>query len=91
MLVSAVLTDHLTAAVAGIVATATALFALVEASSGETIGIGSVTALVVTVMGVVFRTQQQQILSQRVDMARMARRIEHLEHELDMRRGGHVG
>lgn len=91
MVISAIVTHHLAAAVAGIVAAATALFALVEASSGETIGIGSVTALVVTVMGIVFRTQQQQIRSQRVDMARMARRIEHLEHELDMRRDGHAG
>jgi hypothetical protein len=88
MLISTVLTQHLAPAVAGTSGTAAVLFAVVDGATTETIGIGSVVALMVGVMGLVFRTQQQQIRSQRYDMDHMAKRILHLEAELDARRRG---
>lgn len=88
MLISAVVTHHLGAAVAMIAASTTVLFSVVEAASTETVGIGTVVALLVTIVGMVFRTQQQQIRSQRNDMDHMANRIMHLEAELDHRRRG---
>lgn len=91
MLISTVLTQHLTAAVAGTSGAAAMLFAVVDGATTETLGIGSVVALMVGVMGLVFRTQQQQIRSQRHDMDHMAKRILHLEAELDARRRGGAG
>lgn len=87
LLVSLVLQDHLVATVGVITAASAGLFAIIDATTTETWGVGGVVAVMVTLVGVVFRTQQQQIRSQRVDMDHMAKRIQHLEAELDYRRG----
>ena len=88
MLITAVFTNHLGSAVAVISTSTAVMFSVIESASTETIGIGSVVALMVTIVGMVFRTQQQQIRSQRNDMDHMANRIMHLESELDRRRRG---
>jgi hypothetical protein len=82
-----VLQYHLVAAVGVVTAASAVLFTVIESTTTEAWGVGSVVALMVTLVGIVFRTQQNQLKAQRVEMDRMARRIAHLESELDMRRG----
>jgi len=60
--------------------------------AGLTIGIGSAGAVILAMVGLVFRTQQQQIRQQRFEMDRLTRRISYLEQELDaLRRSGWNG
>ena len=89
MLVSTALTHHAAAVIAGSGIAVGGLYAAVDAASTQTIGLGSAGALMLAMVTLVFRTQQQQIRAQRWDMARMARRIAALEEQLDgVRRDG---
>ena len=85
MLVSTALTHHAAAVIAGSGIAVGGLYA----ASTQTIGLGSAGALMLAMVTLVFRTQQQQIRAQRWDMATMAQRIAALEKELDgVRRDG---
>ena len=89
MLISTALTHHAVAVITGSSVAVAGLYAAVDAASTQTIGLGSAGALMLGMVTLVFRTQQQQIRSQRWDIARMTRRIQLLEDQLDgLRRYG---
>ncbi|MFN0030282.1 MAG: hypothetical protein ACKV2O_24275 [Acidimicrobiales bacterium] len=67
----------------GSVTSAMAYAVVDDATSSVTLGVGSAGALILAMVVLVFRTQQQQIRSQLAEMTRMGNRIEHLEAKLD--------
>lgn len=79
MLITYALTNHGAAMVGLGTLSSAATFSVIDAATTNTIGVGAVVGLVLTMVTLVFRTQQQQIRSQ-------GRRIAELEHELDILR-----
>lgn len=79
MLITYALTNH-GAAMVGIGSlSAASFFAVIDSVATNTIGVGSVVGLVLAMVTLVFRTQQQQIKAQ-------GQRIAQLEAELDQLR-----
>lgn len=85
MLISTVVTSHIGPAAAFGGGAMAALYAVVtDVTTVPTIGIGSAGALLLSMVALLFRSQQQEI-------RRQQRRIDSLERELDdlRRKGGH--
>ena len=86
-MIGEVLTSHVApaAAVGGLVAAG--IFGVVDdLSSVPTMGVGAAGAFLLALVGILFRSQQQQIASLREQNRDQQRRIDKLEHELDMQR-----
>lgn len=96
-MISDIITSHVApAAAAGGVAMAGVFAVVDDLSQAPTIGVGAAGMFLLSLVGILFRSQQQQIASLRQQNHDQAVRIDKLEHELDLqrhechRRGSHA-